>query len=642
MTDHKGLNYGARWSRVLNFRCSEKTLPQSQPNFRNPWSRTLNFTANRGEAAAEQPCLLNYHRPWSRTLNFGASPTVAPPPPSLEPANLLFRGEITLSLTLLGRVKSDPNLDLSAIARSVLLPSTATGVEEERTAIIWRPAELYYHDNGVRWGGAELEGRARRIKWQALEKRSTTPVIEWSQTLERSQSSAIRRYDPEAATLLKRVRWGGMEERRSSKVIYFGSGAHIRNGADIAWGGVEKGAKAATLRWERYDRVNQRDNIVWGRVGNSTELCGESSAPLLPPLIERPTYPQAVLDFNCYYSYMLHFGACIIKREEGEDYYIVENEAIITRHDDGTVIEATAAEVTLDNNSYSWRGELRAPLSELKKVADHPLIEVTLNNLTWLLKVTEVTITEEFNQKQMVIFLESSVVTLKERYIAAAKTERTSAHQLAFRTLTAPLDTGWALNWLIDDWAIEEGIAMSEQSLLERLLLITGAANAVVAADYYEPIIHVKPRYPFDYWREVRQEAQYHLDRNKLVRLRSDVEEAPFYNAALVSGEGVGVMANVKRGGGEHTAPIEVHPFITDQIVARERGRTILNRAGVKEIITSESLLHSDIPNLYPGDLVTLDSKPATVTRIRVAARWGDALVIRHALTQERHLYEYL
>ncbi len=172
---------------------------------------------------------------------------------------------------------------------------------------------------------------------------------------------------------------------------------------------------------------------------------------------------------------------------------------------------------------------------------------------------------------------------------------------------------------------------------------IVEAAGGVVNAHPRFKTLITQSRYPTLPWEwtNVPPDRTLPLDVMKTVNLRW--QEKPAFNAVYVSGERVGVTAQVLRTGtaGDMVAPMVVDALITHADAARERGRSILADTGKQALVTLELPLLPAIGLLEPGLLIAVgdgNSPWRGLTRAtRIAATWNESLTVRQTVELERH-----
>jgi hypothetical protein len=120
------------------------------------------------------------------------------------------------------------------------------------------------------------------------------------------------------------------------------------------------------------------------------------------------------------------------------------------------------------------------------------------------------------------------------------------------------------------------------------------------------------------------------------------------YDAVYVSGEKFGVTAHVKKQGEVGNNPMEmvVDPLITDDIIARERGKYELGGSGTRSDLSLSIPLSEEMGGLIPPGLL-IEVVPAgdnltTTWRglsrgVAISASWGNGLKITQTVEVERH-----
>lgn len=116
-----------------------------------------------------------------------------------------------------------------------------------------------------------------------------------------------------------------------------------------------------------------------------------------------------------------------------------------------------------------------------------------------------------------------------------------------------------------------------------------GAVNQIAAAagGYVQPhastkTLKVLPRYPSAPWEWGSVVPEFELPADVTARESIEWLEKPAYNRVFVSGQEVGVLAQVTRAGtaGDVLAPTVVDSLITEASAARQRGLAVLSDVG--------------------------------------------------------------
>jgi len=220
-----------------------------------------------------------------------------------------------------------------------------------------------------------------------------------------------------------------------------------------------------------------------------------------------------------------------------------------------------------------------------------------------------------------------------------------TARQLAENELTRPaLVTGFSLDWRLPDWLVPPG-SWSVQSLTPMGVIgrIVEAVGGYVNAHPRFKTLIAQSRYPTLPWEwsTTAPDRTLPLDVVKTLNLRW--QEKPAFNAVYVSGERVGVTAQVLRAGtaGDLLAPMVVDALITHADAARERGRAVLADTGKQALVTLELPLLPAIGLLDPGLLIAVGDGNSPwrglVRATRIAATWTESLAIRQTIEAERH-----
>lgn len=601
-----------KWDKRLTFRTMKPAPPKRPKNllFFKKWERSLIFGGGEGEGGSgSDGTVVVYPLRGSFTLTARGVVEIESRRASVQIGrgfSLLYSEE-----HLQRRAAGVAWNDKAPHDRAPEIRSGATAEALEGYALAWSDADRFRIGQAVAWSAQEKAEQVRGIGWTGVENYKEARGISWSDRKPVAKTAAAQ--------------WRKISEQRRR--------------AGLSWSGTEQNGASAAIGSKDGRAAGIYSATVWGAMGDLIDTPGKSYRPQPRPPHEIKDAPPLI--FCHEWRPLLRFGHCDYGYaiNENKGYYIMQHTGIIYRSDDGAVIPAESVEVSLDINSYAWRANLTVSKEGESLLKDLPELTLELNHLKWRLKVGSMSHRRTFDGEKLSVEAASLSVALDRVPLNMIELDYPhSAQDMAYRALTTPFNTGFELDWRSDDWIISSGIMLDEQSVLSRINDISEAQGSLVMSDYYEKKMVVQSRYQINRWREEEIEPSYTISHNRLLSLNSRREIRNNADSVLIMGQGVGgVMANVIVGSGQTSGGQVIHKYITDESAARARGAAEINRAGAKRIISAESPLWSDIPELLMGDVVTIGSDSGAVTSIKVSAEWGDVLSLRYRISIEVH-----
>ena len=292
--------------------------------------------------------------------------------------------------------------------------------------------------------------------------------------------------------------------------------------------------------------------------------------------------------------------------------YFVSNAVAMVRLPERTPLPVRSVEVSVDSESWSWgfAANLAASaLAAIEPTAAGPVeVELTINDVVWVLLVEAYTLHREFGRESLTIRGRSQAAYLAAPYAPARSwTPATfyTARQLADAELARDgVPTGFTLHWTLPDWLVPAG-AWTYQALtpVEALGRIVGAVGGTLLPHPSAKALTAGPRYPTAPWEWVDTTPAVSLPLDAVSTLDLRWQEKPAYNAVYVAGERQGIIGRVLRAGtaGDRVAPLVVDGLITHADAARERGRAILADTAKQALVTLELPLFPETGRLDPG-----------------------------------------
>ena len=298
--------------------------------------------------------------------------------------------------------------------------------------------------------------------------------------------------------------------------------------------------------------------------------------------------------------------------------WFIMNSVHVVRLPDRTPVPVLGVALASDFDSWCWGLTLTLPdrqaLELVSPAGGAPVeVEVTVNGYVWTALVESFEERREFGRSGYTVTGRSRSAYLAAPYAAPRSYVEAEARTAAQLAEAEVLPAGWEVLWEPPDWLVPAG-AWSYQGLapLDALALVAGSVGARVQTHRTADTLRVVPRYPLSPWEWAEADPDVLLSGNLVQALALRWTERPPWNGVYVSGQGAGVLVNVKRTGtdGEPRAPLIVDPLCTHVDAGRERGRIVLAAAGKGAVVTlSLPLLPSPAAPglLLPGHLVEVD-----------------------------------
>lgn len=290
--------------------------------------------------------------------------------------------------------------------------------------------------------------------------------------------------------------------------------------------------------------------------------------------------------------------------------YIVVNDVTLIRTDNSLAMAPLSLSVSIDADSWVWGWQASLPASSLDDVlpsAPGAPVEfsATINGVNFLLLAESVTRDRRFAQARITVSGRGIAAELGDPYAAAVSRNNPAdmtAQQVMADALTINgVGIGWALDWQLSDWLVPAGAWSHTGSHIEAVARIAEAAGGYVQASRNSRTLRILPRYPVAPWDWGGVAPAFSLPSAATTRESIEWRERPSYNACYVSGEGVGVLARIKRAGtaGDRVAPMVTDSLITHVDAASQRGMAILADTGQQQSLRLDTPLFSAV-GIYP------------------------------------------
>lgn len=295
--------------------------------------------------------------------------------------------------------------------------------------------------------------------------------------------------------------------------------------------------------------------------------------------------------------------------------YMVLNNASLRRVDGNIALPTFSMTLGLDADSWTWSFSASLPgraLSDLEPASSGAPVEVEalINGVAFRALVESIDRSREFGKNDLRITGRGKTALLDAPYAPIrnfTNTQARTAQQIMGDVLTfngVPL--GWEVQWGLVDWLVPAGVFSHQGSYIGALNKVAGAAGGYVQPHASTQTIKVLPRYPRAPWEWDLVVPDFQLPSDVTSRESLRWLEKPAYNRVFVSGQEVGVLGQVTRGGtaGDVLAPMVVDSLITQADAARQRGIAVLADTGRQIEVSLRLPVLAETGIIVPGAFV--------------------------------------
>lgn len=341
------------------------------------------------------------------------------------------------------------------------------------------------------------------------------------------------------------------------------------------------------------------------------------------------------------------FAWIVVPRQRS---YTVLNSASLVRLPDLTPLPCTAITVETDFDSWCWAltATLKTPLA-WPLVQPNPLaceVLATINGHIWDFLLDVPSQNRSFNSDTVSLKGRSRSAWLHDPYTTNTDRSESNAREMRQLADTALENTGWTLDWQLENWLVPAG---RWNSFNTPIGVLTRLANATGDGVYTHPtdkIIRLHKRWPVASWLLDGSQADVSIPEDTLRSLSQTPIYSPPINGVYVSGVSHGVLARVKIAGTDGALqpddPI-VHELLCDAagVAARQRGLNALSDAGAGFELEAELLLLPETGIIPPGKIIQVAGIKGMTRACRISAQWkGDSLDIQQIVGFERREVE--
>ena len=333
--------------------------------------------------------------------------------------------------------------------------------------------------------------------------------------------------------------------------------------------------------------------------------------------------------------------------------YHVLNSASIVRLPDRTPIAASAVNLSIDADSFSWSVSIdlldAAGLELLMPTVAGPReVEITINGWVWTALIDSDDETAAWLGNSRRVAGRSRAAYLADPYAPVRSrvvTDIRLAQQLADLELAS---TGWSLDWECLDWLVPAGAwTYTDLTPVESIRRIAATIGAIVQTHRTDDVLSVRAQYPVKPWDWDSYAPDHIVLPDYTVSLSGTYAGGTRPNAVVTRGERYGIAARVIRAGtaGDIYAGSVVDALITTAAAAQDRAIYEMSRVGpIRQVSVEMPLFPSGTgPGLIEPGRVVLMSGPDEYRSVSrgcsiSAQRTGAQLRVRQTITVERHL----
>lgn len=359
---------------------------------------------------------------------------------------------------------------------------------------------------------------------------------------------------------------------------------------------------------------------------------------------DEPSGP-GVLAFWCR-PYVLPPATLVIARRRS---YIVINSIDLIRVDGSHPLPAYTFGLRLDADSWTWQWSATLhkdalPLLQPAQAGTPVEVQATINGAPYRLLVESVRRARQFASTRVEVSGRGLAALLDAPYApvqAFGNQAPRSAQQLMTDVLTINgVGMGWALDFGLTDWQVPAGAFAHQGTWISAINTIAQAAGGYVQPHPTAQTLRILHRYPVAPWAWGGLTPDIDLPMAAVAVEGVEWVAKPAYNRVFVSGEGVGVLADVTRAGtpGDLAAPMVVDALITDTDAATQRGRAILSDTGSQALATLTLQVLPETGLILPGRFVRRTDTAETLQGlVRATSLTWDAPRMRQTIEVQTH-----
>jgi len=325
------------------------------------------------------------------------------------------------------------------------------------------------------------------------------------------------------------------------------------------------------------------------------------------------------------------------------------NSASLVRLPDLTPLPVTAMAIETDFESWCWgfSATLAGP-DAWALVQPNPLaceVLATINGQSWKFLLDVPSTNRTFNNDQVTLRGRSRSAWLHDPYTPSTSRDETAAREMVQLGEAALLDTGWTLDWQLENWVVPAGRYSSWNTPIGALLRLVQTTDDGLYTDPLLPILTAQKRWPMASWLLDAATVDLSIPESVIISLsQSPVYSLPL-NGVYVSGISHGALALVKIAGTDGALqPAEpiTHELLCDEegVAARQRGLNALSDSGAGFTMDAETLFTEEIGLVRPGMVVSIAGMKGVSRSVKISASWNAGLQVVQSIGLERREVE--
>lgn len=295
--------------------------------------------------------------------------------------------------------------------------------------------------------------------------------------------------------------------------------------------------------------------------------------------------------------------------------YMITNNVSLKRLGSSVDLAPLSLSLSVDVDSWTWGFSASLPGQALDAVSPDldgspAVLVATINGAAYRVLAEDVGMDRAFRRHAISVEGRGLSALLDDPYDPIAthgnSAERTAQQLMADVLSDNGSPMGWALDWQIADWLVPAGAWAMQGSRMAALRAIAGAAGGYIQPHPTGQTLRVLHRYPVAPWDWGTLSPDIVLPADVVQTEGVKWVRKPAYNRVFVSGQKVGVRAEVTRAGtaGDLAAPSVVDPLATAVAGAGQRGRAILSDTGRQAHVRLRLPVLAETGIIVPGKTV--------------------------------------
>lgn len=330
--------------------------------------------------------------------------------------------------------------------------------------------------------------------------------------------------------------------------------------------------------------------------------------------------------------------------------YMSTNSAALVRLPDLTPLPVIALSVETDFDSWCWglSATLAGP-DAFALVQPNPLaceVMATINDIEWRFLLDVPSTNRSFNSDRVTLKGRSRSAWLHDPYTPSSDRSESNAREMVQLAEAALYNTGWTIDWQLDNWVVPAGRYVSWNTPIGTLLRLVGATDDGLYSDPALQVLTARKRWPVASWLLDAETVDLLIPEAAVISLTQSPLYTQPYNGVYVSGTSHGALALVKITGTD--GALQPKDPVVDELLcdeagvgARGRGLNLLSDSGAGWDLNAEVLLTEEIGLIRPGMIVSIAGIKGISRSCRIQANWdAGGLSVRQTVGLERREVE--